>query len=84
MAEETTITLTRPLKDDKGNEINTLTLREPNLGDLMKADKFTGNVGKVAAIIASQTGIPIPVLEAMGGRDFRVCDKVIDGFLGND
>lgn len=84
MTDKNTVTLTRPLKDTKGNEVTTLTFREPTVGDLMASEKLSGNVSKIAAIIARQNDLTIPVIEGMLSRDFQKCDAIIGALMGND
>ena len=83
MSETTVVKLSKPIKDKDGNEITELTLREPLVGDLIKAEKFQGKIAYTTAMMASVTGHTIPVLEGMRAADFNKCDRAMGGLMGN-
>ena len=85
MTETSTYTLTRPITDKKGNEVNEVTLREPLVRDYMAADKFgMGQTAYTAALIASVTGVDLEAVQSMRIADLNAIDIALSKMMGND
>lgn len=83
MTDTAKFALKKPITDGAGNEIKELTLRAPNVGDFVKAEKFTGQVGYTAALVASVTGIALPVIYKLHPDDLNKIDVRLNKLLGN-
>jgi hypothetical protein len=83
LEEEKTFTLRKPLVLGKGEEAvtyDTLTLREPNAGELEKATKEGTNVGVSITLIALIARIPRKAVEQLSQRDLREVSDYLGGF----
>lgn len=57
----TTFKLSAPIEHD-GKTYNELVLRDPTMGDACAADKYEGQLTKVAAVLASLADVPLAVV----------------------
>lgn len=81
---ERVVRLSRAIRDATGKEVRELVFREPTVADLIASEKLPGNAAKIAAIIARQNNLTLPVVETMPSRDFQKCDAAIGELMGND
>ena len=84
MTDNIKFTLTKPIEDKEGNKIETLTLREPTLGDHCAAEKFATEGEYSAALMAGMAGVDIPTIQKMTLRDYKALGKLMDEKWGND
>lgn len=61
-----------------------LTFREPKTGDMMVLDKFTGEMSKMVALIATIADVPIQVIKDASLKDFTAISEAVAPLLGND
>lgn len=79
--EETrTFKLSKPLRHD-GKTWSEITLREPNVGDVIAAESFQKQSEQTVAIFASMSGVPIGAIRSMTLRDFRVIERWVAPFI---
>ena len=86
----TTITLRKPIQAH-GEEVASLTLREPTCDDIIVCGypfqlgegTATPIAGPIAKYIERLGGIPAGSVRKMSPADFNACMQVILGFFGN-
>lgn len=76
------VTLSKPVTHD-GKTYADLTFREPNVGDLMVADTFESQMGKMVAVLAAISDVPIPAFKKFSATDFKVIVAATKDILGN-
>lgn len=52
-------------------EYKTLTFREAEVGDLVLADNFEGDMSKTVAILASISDVPLPAFKKIKAKDLN-------------
>jgi hypothetical protein len=67
-----------------GKTYTDLTFREPKTGDMMVLDKFTGEMSKMVALIATIADVPIQVIKDASLKDFTAISEAVAPLLGND
>lgn len=81
--ETVTVQLSRPIEHD-GKIIESLTFREPELGDMMLSERFDGQLGQIAAVLASVSDTPLPVFKKIKAHDVKRIMSATAGIMGND
>ena len=76
------VTLATPVAHD-GKTYSDLTFREPDVGDLMVADTFDTDMGRMVAVLASISDVPLPAFKKIKGSDFKSIIAKTKGLLGN-
>lgn len=88
---DNTVTLNKPIKAH-GDEVTTLTFREPNGDDIMTCGfplqmngdgSFTPIAGVIGKYISRLAGIPASSVKALTAPDFQACMMTIIPFFGN-
>ena len=64
-----------------GVTYKSLKLRAPCLNDLIRADKYKGNLEKVTAILVNITELPRNVIGRVTGKDIANLGKIVGDFL---
>lgn len=75
--------LRKPIEHN-GTTYQTLTFREANTGDMVMADKFEGQTGKIVAILASMSGVPLPAFHKIPQRDLLKIVDATAALMGED
>jgi len=80
----------KPIRDNQGNEIKELTLREPRAGDISRYGlpvrvnndaEIIIDERKMTYVIATLSGILPPLIEAMDPRDWTSCAYYLRRFF---
>lgn len=79
--ETMTFKLAVPLKYE-GKVFSEITLREPEVGDVISAEKFSGQAEQTVALFAAMSGLPIGAIRSMKIRDFRRIERWAAPFIG--
>lgn len=53
------------------------------LKNLKAMDAATGEIGKISALLASLTGLPVGTIDQLDAEDFAVIGEEMEGFLGS-
>ncbi len=77
MTDTVTIALSKPIEHD-GRTIASLTLKEITVADLCASDLVDGATKKSAALLASITGIPLPLILRLPIADYSRAMEAID------
>lgn len=77
-----TIKLSKPI-EHAGTTYTEVTVREPEMGDLMTADLVQGEQTKEVAIYASIAGIPLPAMRKLRPLDYKAIVAAADAVSGN-
>lgn len=80
-----TVPLTRPIIV-KGETVNSLTFREPDMGDLIAGETIGKGVqsATILATLASMAGITFLEAKKISPVDFKRIDAEVAPLLGND
>lgn len=70
--------------EHNGTTYSELTFREPTTGDMVVADKFDGQTGKMVAILASMSAVPLPAFHKIPQRDLMKIITVTADLMGED
>ena len=76
------VTLKKPVEHN-GTTYTDLTFREPNVGELVVADGFDTQMGKMVAILSAVSEMPLPAFKKIAGSDFKVIVAKTQDILGN-
>lgn len=68
------LALRKPVTAVGGKQFTSVTLREPNAGELEKASRALSGVGSLMVLISDVAGVPLQVAEAMCSRDLAEAD----------
>jgi hypothetical protein len=82
MTDTVTVKLSRPIAHNS-SELQELSFREANVGDMIAADEVTGDFAKTATMLASMAGIDVDTFKQLPLRDLNKITKATNGFLGN-
>lgn len=79
--EEKLLKLRKPVRI-KGDDTTytELSLREPTVDELDRAQKADTNIGIAANLICFVAGVPLLVVKGMGQRDFQEANEYLAGF----
>lgn len=80
---EITMTLLRPIKQDNGDLIKDMVMREPTAGDLSIMDKYKKNeeMKKSIALASKLTGKPEGIIDRMVARDLMAISAIVSIFF---
>ena len=73
--------LKRPLKAASGETVDTVTLREPGVGDLERADEGSGGHGKMIRLIADLSEHAPDDIRKLSAADYRDMQDTLGAFL---
>lgn len=78
--ETKTFKLSVPIVHD-GKTIEQITMREPEVGDVIAAEKFKGQAEQTVALFASVSGLTVGAISRMKLRDFKQIERWITPFI---
>lgn len=81
--ETVNITLSKPVTHND-ETYSALTFREPEVGDLLIAEKSEGGMAQMVTLLASISGVPLPAFKKIKGRDLKRIIADTKDLLGND
>jgi len=70
-----------------GVDVNELTFKEPDIGDLIAGEmvgKTQGPTAQVAATLASMAGVTYQEFKTIKAKDFMAIDKATTALMGNE
>ncbi|MBO9125448.1 MULTISPECIES: phage tail assembly protein [unclassified Rhizobium] len=77
------VTLLSPVTVDEVT-IDSLTFREAEVGDLIEAADCKNEIERMAVMMASVTGVSLPVIKKLKARDLKNIMSKVGNLLGND
>ncbi len=77
-----TVKLSSPIMVN-GEQRDTLTFREAEIGDALAADTFKGDSAKIAATLASMADVTLPDFKKVKVSDFNTILDKVQPLLGN-
>lgn len=80
----TTVALDYPIEFKKGSEVQeiaSVTIKRPTVGDLEASDRAQGDVGKTTVLIAAISGIPVGAVRKLDVADYKRLDDVVTGYI---
>lgn len=83
MTDTVTVKLSKPVEHN-GTTYTELTFREATVGDMIAADSISGETGKIAAALASISGVPFQAFKKIGLRDMNAIMKAAGHLVGNE
>jgi hypothetical protein len=80
-AEQFRYTLRKPVTQEGDAPIQALTIREPNGGEMRKANTTTSEFGQTIDLIAAMNGYPSALIDRVGMKDLGVLGQLLSFFV---
>lgn len=81
--ETVSVTLKKPVTHND-ETYSALTFREPEVGDLLLAEKSEGGMAQMVTLLAAVSGVPLPAFKKIKSTDFKKIMADTKKLLGND
>ena len=83
MDDTLTVTLGAPVSDGS-KEYTEITLREPTVGEMVKATTNVSGIQSTVLLVSLVSGVPRAAIERVPMRKFAECSSFLDRFLRDD